>query len=191
MLGDGPDLVFGEAAEGLADELEVVREVGGPAAVLDAVVGQAFEEGRRPVLGDEGHCICEGVTLDAPCLAATEHAGRNIVHRVGDIGTGEHRLDLAVLAITAHDPRALDRGGGVRKVVRDCLMPIERGDRDLAVLGGELGEPARGTVDNGAGPIDGRGCCTQLVAHAGKVTDRPTPRPSAAALKVLRSPASS
>ena len=72
--------------------------------MLDAVVGQALQEGRRPVLGDERHCIREGVTLDAPCLAATEHASRDVVHRVGDVSAGEHRLDLTVRAVATHDP---------------------------------------------------------------------------------------
>ena len=53
VLGDGADLVVGEAAERVGDELEVGAEVRRAGAVLRALVGERFEEGRRAVRGDE------------------------------------------------------------------------------------------------------------------------------------------
>ena len=49
----GPDLVLGEAAERVGDELEVVGEVRRPGAVLRALVGERFEERGIAVRGDE------------------------------------------------------------------------------------------------------------------------------------------
>src|SRR5213076_359724 len=81
-----------------------------------------------------------------------------------------------------HDARALHRGGRVGEVVRDGLVLIERGNRDLAVLSCELGEAAGGGVDDRARPIDGCGRGAQLVTHGGEVTDPRPPRPSASTL---------
>ncbi len=135
VFGVGADLVFGEAAERLTDELEVVGEMRRSGAVLHALVGERFEELGRAVFGDERHRRRERVALGAPRLAAPERASGDIVHRVGHVRAGEHRLHLAVLAVTAHDAGALDRGGRVGEVVRDRLVPVERGNRKLAVLG--------------------------------------------------------
>ena len=104
VLGDGPDLVLGEAAERLGDELEVVGEVRRAGAVLHALVGERFEERGRPVLGDERHRAGEGVARRRPTPARGRAARvATSCDRVGDVRAGEHRLDLAVLAVRAHD----------------------------------------------------------------------------------------
>ena len=65
---DGPDLVVGEAAERLGDELEVGAEVGRAGAVLRALVGERLEERGRAVRGDEVVRGREHRGIDAPEL---------------------------------------------------------------------------------------------------------------------------
>jgi len=102
VLGDRANLVVGEAAEGLGDQLEVVGEVRRPGPVLHALVGQRLEERGLPVRLDEIHRAGERVGRDRPLAAAGQRTGRDVVHRVGDVRACEQRLDLAVLAVRAH-----------------------------------------------------------------------------------------
>ena len=106
-----------------------------------------------------------------PLAAAGQRAGRNVVQRVGDVRAREQRLDFAVLPVRAHHLRALDRGGGVREVVRDDLVAVEPGHRDLAALARPLSERVRGRVDDGTGEVDGVGRGAQIVGHPKRVRD--------------------
>ena len=137
VLGDRPDLVFREAPERVGDELEIVGEVGRAGAVLRALLAERVEERGRAVRGDEAAAPARARSASTPHVRlAAEHAGGDVDDRVGDVGPGEHRLDLAVLAVVAHDLRALDRGGRVGEVVREHLVLVELGDGDLAALDG-------------------------------------------------------
>ena len=76
VLGDGADLVVGEAPERLGDELEVGAEVRRPGAVLRALVGERLEEAGRAVRGDEVVRGRERGRVDAPEVLAADEARR-------------------------------------------------------------------------------------------------------------------
>ena len=61
VLGDGLDLVLGEAPEGVLHQLEVLVEVAGPGRG-----GEVGEGGRVAALGDEGAGGVERAGVDAP-----------------------------------------------------------------------------------------------------------------------------
>ena len=75
VLGDGPDLVVGEAAEGLGHELEVVGEMRRTGSVLDALVGERLEERRVAVRGDELVGRRQRRGIDAPRSRRARRAG--------------------------------------------------------------------------------------------------------------------
>ncbi len=75
VLGDGADLVVGEAPERVGDELEVGAEMGRAGAVLRALVGERFEELGRAVRGDEVVRGRERGRIDAPELLPADRGG--------------------------------------------------------------------------------------------------------------------
>ena len=83
--------------------------------------------------------------------------------RVRDVRAREHRLELAVLAVGAHDLRPLDGGGRVREVVGEHLVRVELGDGDLAAVGRRLGEVAGAAFHDRGGGIDSRARGGELV----------------------------
>src|SRR5262249_7114061 len=158
-----PDLVFGEAAERLGDQLEVIGEVRRPGPVLHALVGERLEERRRAVRGNELHGADQRVRRDRPVCAARQRSARDVVQRVRDVRARQQRLDLAVLAVRTHDAGALDRGGGVREVVGDDLVLVEEGNGELPAVARPFGEGTRRGVDEGPGEIDRGGGGAQVV----------------------------
>ena len=154
VLGRGADLVVGETAEGVRDELEVVVEVGRPGAVLGALVRERFEEGGRPVLGDEVVRGREVGGVDAPQHLPADEPRGDVGDRVGDESTRQHRLDLAVLGVAAHDPPGLDRGRGVREVVGDHLVLVQLRDGELPVGEALVREVRHRAFDEGRRQLD-------------------------------------
>ena len=117
----------------------------GPVPCLTHWSASALEERRIAVLARRTASRRERVGLDAPDrVAARGCRRRDVVHRVGDVRACEHRLDLAVLAVAAHDAGALDGGGRVREVVGE-RPGARRGGRPRACR-------CRSRARRGAGP---------------------------------------
>ncbi len=163
VLGDGADLVVGEAAERVGDQLEVVGEVGRSRAVLRALLTERVEELGRAVRLDERQRRRELRDIHAPCGRSAEHPGGDVGDRVRDVRARQHRFHFAVLPVGAHDLRAFDGGRRVGEVVGERLVLVEAGNRDLAVLGGRLGEVPRRASHDGVRGVDGRACGAELV----------------------------
>ncbi len=175
VLGDGADLVVREAPERVGDQLEVGAEVGRAGAMLRALVGERLEEGGGTVGGDEVVRGREHPRIDAPEGLATDEARDDVADRVGHVGPRQHRFDLAVLGVPAHDARGLDGRRGVREVVRGHLLLVELVDRQLAVANARVGQVRDGAVDDRRRQIDrDEGLPFLVRAHARTIqTGRP------------------
>ena len=112
--------------------------------------------------------------IDAPEGFPADEPRHDVAEGVGDERHREHRFDLAVLRVPAHDPGRLDRRGHVREVVRDHLVPVELRYRQLAVVEARVGEVGYGGIDDGRRHVDRGDSRTFLVgAHARTIpTDR-------------------
>ena len=146
VLGDGADLVVGEATEGVLHHLEVVVEVAG-AGALDR--GQ---ERRVAVGGDHVAGAVERAGLDAPRGLAAEELGGHVRQGLGCEGARDRGLLVALGAVVEQGAGGLDRGGRMGQVVGDDLVVLDR------TRGGEVGESplhhVAGEVDGGRGGVE-------------------------------------
>ena len=162
VFGHGADLVGGEAVEGVADELELLGQPGGAAAVAGHLLGHVLGELRRPV---GGHELAGGGQLggaDAPLRLPTDEAGDEVGDGLGGEQAGQAGLETAVVAVVAHHRRPLHAGGGVGQVVGQHLVTVELGDGDAPLLAGELGQVGGGLAAHGPGDFDGLGGGVQI-----------------------------
>ncbi len=154
VLGDGSDLVGREAVEGLAHQVELVVEVGGPGSFRDEVRGDLLEEDRGSVRLDERQRALEVRAVDTPDAGAGEQPRSQVHERIGDERPCEHRLVLAVRRVVEHHAAALDGARRVREVVREHLVLVELRDGDAVAVGARVGEVATRRVDDGLRVVD-------------------------------------
>jgi hypothetical protein len=127
VLGDGLQLVVGEASEGVLHHLEVAVEVAGPRLV------DAGQELRCSVCGQEVTSAVEGPGLHAPGLLLGEDLARQVAHCVGDEGAGDASLDVTLGAVVEESLGGGHRGSRVGQVVGEDLVVVDRAG------GGETG----------------------------------------------------
>ena len=154
LLGDRADLLVGEATEGVLDHLEVLVEVARP-----FLAGQAREEGRVAVGGDETPGVVEGARLDAPVGLAAERHGSQVADGLGHEGAGQVGLQRPLRPVVEHGPARLDRRGGVGDVVGEVLVVVE------AVGSGELTD---GRVDHVSSHVEHGGGGGEVSSRHGR-----------------------
>ncbi len=119
VLGPRPDLLLGEAVEGLPHQFEVGIEMARPFPV-----GQSGQEFRVPVGGHEGLCRCHPVGAHAPLPGAADGPRRQVGHRVGDEGTCDPGFGVPVRPVGQCRLGRTHGGGGMGHVVGQDLGHI-------------------------------------------------------------------
>ena len=109
LLGHRADLVGGEAVEGVADELELLGQVGGPAAVAGHLLGDVLGELRRTVGGDELAGRGELGGAHPPLRLPSHQPGHEVGDGLGGEQAGQPGLEPAVGAVVEHDRRPSPR----------------------------------------------------------------------------------
>ena len=122
VLGDGSQLVFGEATERVLHHLEVLVEMAGPFGL-----GELRQERRRiPVGYDEVMRRRKLRRVGAPQLLAPHQLGRELGDRVGHEGARDPRLQVAFRAVVEQRASGLDGRGRVGHVVGQHLVVVDR-----------------------------------------------------------------
>ncbi len=172
LLGDGPDPLGREPVERVADQLELVVEVRRTAAVPVQVRRDLVEEGGGPMRLDERQRGSQVGDVHPPERLPAHQPGREVGDRVGDEQPSQHRLVLAVLAVSEQGPPGLEPAGRVREVVGEHLVVVERRATDPPVPCDGVREPVPGGVDDDRRVVEGRCRGRERLGHPGSLRDR-------------------
>ncbi|MFM8483093.1 MAG: acyl-CoA dehydrogenase family protein [Actinomycetota bacterium] len=109
----------GEGSEGVLDHLEVVVQM-----ARTGEIGQAGQELRIPVGGDEIHHRFEWRAPETPLGLAAQQLRGQFVSHVGGVSAGDQTLDVALGAVVQQRPSRFHRRSGVGQVVGHDLMTV-------------------------------------------------------------------
>ena len=126
-LRDGKRVLIQQPLE-MGKTWKSVVEVGRTGAEAHGVVREGLEELRRAEVRDELGVRRERRSVDAPLGLPPDHAGREVGHRVGDVGVRQPGLVLTAGRVGEHHPAARDRTRGVGEVVGRDLVAVEEVD---------------------------------------------------------------